>query len=416
MFPLGFAQTPRPDEPPLEPPPAAAPEASPEPNPQTRRDRPDASDALNPESFEDADAAEDYNDPDPPDDAAFDPDAPETTAPPAGDPGRNPDDDATPEDRALAAESAALHRHTVADEVGDTLSRLLPWGVSLLAHAGLVLIAIFIVWSVQQVADDEEVIIPLVNLSETPGVPLQTVVQERVETTTTAQQTPSPSPSDANSPTAAEVSVAVALPGLGEPIGGAPSFSVDVGDAAAFETNFIGSGGNARNIVFVIDASGSLVDTMPFVVDELKQTIRGLDEKQRFGVVFTREGIREQPLSKADSEQKTRVLSWLEDNKYSFARGNDDVVAALRTALQMKPDLIFLLSDNITGVGEYSIDRQKLLDEINRANTKNTKINTIQFLYPDPLERVGGRATLDIIARNTGGIYTFMDARTLGLE
>ena len=384
MFPLGFAQTPRPDEP------GERPEAP--PGTDARPEQP--VDAL-PADEPTADEA-----------PAFDADTPAA----ADDP------DATPEDRALAAETAALHEHTVADEVGDTLSKLLPWGVSLLAHAGLILVAIFIVWSVQQVAEDDEVIIPLVNLSETPGVPLQTVVQERVEQTTTAQQTPSPSPSDATSPTAAEVSVDVALPGLGEPIGGAPSFSVDVGDTAAFETNFIGSGGNARNIVFVIDASGSLVDTMPFVVDELKRTIRGLDEKQRFGVVFTREGIQEQRLSQADSEQKGRVLSWLDENKYRFAQGQDDVVAAIRTALQMKPDLIFLLSDNITGIGEYSIDRQKLLDEINRANTKNTKINTIQFLYPDPLERVGGRATLDLIAKNTGGIYTYIDARTLGLE
>ena len=390
MFPLGFAQTPRPESP---------------------GERPDAP----------AEAVERPEEPFDADPGAVDapPDGPTADEAPAFDADNNTaadGPDATPEDRAQAAETAALHEHTVADEVGDTLSKLLPWGVSLLAHAALVLIAIFIVWSVQQVAEDEEVIIPLINLSETPGVPLQTVVQERVEQTTTAQQTPSPSPSEANNPSAAAVSVAVALPGLGEPVGGAPSFGVDVGDTAAFETNFIGSGGNARNVVFVIDASGSLVDTMPFVVDELKRTIRGLDEKQRFGVVFTREGIQEWRMSKADSEQKSRVLNWLEENKYGFARGEDDVVAAIRTALQMKPDLIFLLSDNITGVGEYSIDRQKLLDEITRANTKNTKINTIQFLYPDPLERVGGRATLDLIAKNTGGIYTYMDAKTLGLE
>jgi hypothetical protein len=333
----------------------------------------------------------------------------------------NPDaaDPNQPIEDQQAAEAAALHEHTVADEVNDTLAKLIPWGVSLLLHAGLVLVAIFIVWSVQQVIDEEEVIIPIVSLSETPGVPLQVTVQERVETTT-SQQSPNPNPNpNPSTSVSTNVSVDVSLAGLGQPVGGAPAFGVDVGDAAAFETTFMGSGGNAKNIVFVIDASGTMVDTLPFVVDELKTTIRDLSEKQRFAVVFTRDlsaqGIRPDPMQQASSNAKSRVLGWLEEHKYRFALGNDDVVGAIRKALQNKPDLIFLLSDDITGVGEYSVDQRKLLEEIDRANVKRTKINTIQFLYPDPLERIGGKGTLQIIAENTGGVYTFLDAKSLGL-
>ena len=76
--------------------------------------------------------------------------------------------------------------------------------------------------------------------------------------------------------------------------------------------------------------------------------------------------------------------------------------------MRYKPQLIFLLSDNITGQGQYELNQQRLLDEIKGANTSNTKINTIQFLYPDPLARIGFKPTMQQISEQTGGIYKFI--------
>lgn len=333
-------------------------------------------------------------------------------------------DDVDEEMSSAAAEIEEEHEdhdeQTVAGEINDTLAKLVPWAISFLAHLGLVLLAIFIVWSVSNVIEDEEQIIPLVNLSETPGVPLQVQVQDRVETSSSSPS-PTPSTSDTPSPTESEISVDMALPGIGDPVGGAPSFGLTVGDAAAFDTTFLGSGGNARNVVFLVDASGSLVDTLPFVILELKKTIRELDEKQRFAILFFQaDRVLEVPpgrLTAATADAKARAIQWIDPSSNNVTTaGSGDPVAAVTKALQMKPDLLFLLSDNIIGRGKYAVDQKRLIDSIERANRGKTAINTIQFLYPDPLELTNGKGTLELIAQNTGGIYTFVDAATLGID
>jgi hypothetical protein len=54
---------------------------------------------------------------------------------------------------------------------------------------------------------------------------------------------------------------------------------------------------------------------------------------------------------------------------------------------------------------------------VQRANSGNTKINTIQFLYPDPLAQVPGKqGTLEQISEMTGGIYKFVDASDLNIN
>jgi len=93
----------------------------------------------------------------------------------------------------------------------------------------------------------------------------------------------------------------------------------------------------------------------------------------------------------------------------------------MQQALRYRPQLMYLLSDNITGGGtgatQYEIEQQRLLDEVQRANTGNTKINTIQFLYEDPLSKVPGKkGTLEQIAEMSGGIYKFVDAADLNIN
>jgi len=388
---MGFSDTPRPDRPDSPLPPPAEDDSK---FVDEGVSASDASEALEPEEGDESDADQDVFADEPEDDGqAFDDQG-------AGDqePGFEDQDELTDQ--------------TVVGEIGDTVNSLVPWAISLLAHAALILIAIFIVWSVRTAVDEQEVIIPLVNLSETPGVPLQVQVQERVETTS-ASQSPSPSVSDSSTPMDAEISVDVALPGLGEPVGAAPSFGLELGDAAAFDTNFLGSGGNARNIVFVIDASGSLVDIFPAVIKELKKTIRKLSEKQRFAIVFIQaDRVVEVPpgrLVAAKADAKGRAIQWIDPASRNITTlGSGDAVAAITRALKMKPDLVYLLSDNITGKGRYALDQRQLLDDIDRANRGGTKINTIQFVYPDPLEDINGKGTLQLIAERTGGIYTFV--------
>jgi len=49
---------------------------------------------------------------------------------------------------------------------------------------------------------------------------------------------------------------------------------------------FFGGGGKAYNIVYVIDRSGSMIDTFDAVRREMKRSIYGLEEAQNFSCDF----------------------------------------------------------------------------------------------------------------------------------
>ena len=68
----------------------------------------------------------------------------------------------------------------VGDEINAMLVTLLPWGISILFHVGLVVLAIFVVWTTTRI-EKEEVIIPIAKLSPTPGAPLTMKVTKKLE-------------------------------------------------------------------------------------------------------------------------------------------------------------------------------------------------------------------------------------------
>ncbi len=305
---------------------------------------------------------------------------------------------------------------------GDRIPRIVSWSISIVAHMGLIVVAIFVVWSVRNLNEAKDVVVPLVRLSQTPGVPLQVQVQPRVEAPP-ATPAPAPSPTPEPAPAEAAAAVDVEVAGLSEPVAGGPSFALDVADAAQFDTNFLGSGGNARNIVFLVDASGSLIADLPLVQKELQKSIRELTEKQRFTVLFFKaEGVLEaepRGMLHASADVKARRIAWIDPRANNvIAAGRGDTGGAIVEALKRKPDLIFLLSDNITGSGRWAVDQQNLLESIRRSNTAQTKINTLQFYYRDPLENLeaGRKGTMQLIAETTGGQYTFVDDPTLNFE
>jgi hypothetical protein len=203
--------------------------------------------------------------------------------------------------------------------------------------------------------------------------------------------------------------------------GGASSFGGASGSAGDFKAKFFGTGGNAERLVYMVDASGSLIDVMPFVIRELKRSVGDLSEKQELTVIFFQgdDYIEVPPpgLKKASSDYKTRVMDWVERDAGNIVpMGLSKPVTALKQALKYRPELMFLLSDNITGQGRYEVDQNQLLKDIRKANEGGTKINTIQFVYDDPLTKYGLPRTLERISETTGGEFNFIDARELGLR
>jgi hypothetical protein len=175
----------------------------------------------------------------------------------------------------------------------------------------------------------------------------------------------------------------------------------------------------ARSFAFVIDASGSMVDTLPFVAAELNRTLRSLQPWHHFTIIYYQNNTATEAISpglKPVNEENIRAaLRWLEYDAPA-PMGQSSPIKAIELALKHKPELMFLLSDDITGRGPFEQNQQELVARIKQANTGGTKINTIQFLHADPIMLIGNmKPTLQRISEDSQGIYKFYSASDLGL-
>ena len=99
--------------------------------------------------------------------------------------------DTAPEDGAYEhpdQEEEEEEKAAVGEEINVMLLSLLPWGISILFHVGLIILAIFVVWTTSRV-EKEEVIIPIARLSPTPGAPLTMKVTKKVNVTRKTRRT-----------------------------------------------------------------------------------------------------------------------------------------------------------------------------------------------------------------------------------
>jgi hypothetical protein len=189
---------------------------------------------------------------------------------------------------------------------------------------------------------------------------------------------------------------------------------------------------NAQSIAYVVDASGSLIGTLPVVRRELEASLRTLTSEQRFAVLFFQRNaaleppMSDQPVQRDQPSQRGRLqpatptaidrtLRWAEEIRPT---GRSNPLPALERALKLEPDVIFLLSADITGSGDFEMGRDELLKALDRLNPldpatgrRPTRIHCVQFLDADPLD------TLRRIAEIHGGrdAYRFLSRESLGL-
>lgn len=309
---------------------------------------------------------------------------------------------------------------TVGEEINHTLALLLPWAISILLHLGIGLLAVFVVWSGAIVEEEEDNVVPeakmlndepseLLTYSEDVEVTATTDVPKEIQTQEVAKGDPL---SQLSTDTASDLAL----------IGVTGSKALPAGSRIGKDklgVGMYGLGGNARTVVYVVDASGSLIDSLPFVINELKDSFRKLSDEQRFTVIFfQRDTAIEVPtpnrgMKIANRENIKKVSDWITLEEGNITpRGSSNPVKAIQLALAYKPDLIYILSDNITGHGRYAVDQRELLEMISDTKKSrgatNTRINTIQFLYPDPL------GTLQKIAAQNEGRYRYVDASVVG--
>jgi hypothetical protein len=192
---------------------------------------------------------------------------------------------------------------------------------------------------------------------------------------------------------------------------GAPASAAETGP----QTNFFGSKGNAKRIVYLIDRTGSLVDSFGragaiepgTVKEQVQRSVAKLLPVQLFAlVVFTgREDggatvVGPPNLVRAVETNKTFVLNKFRDEIVAQGGDSENEILfedAFRTAFSLHPQLIFFLTD-----GDMS---PKVLDQVRAMNRDHAvKINTIVFTH----EGIGGATKEDQIriarlARENGG-------------
>ncbi|MGB0715167.1 MAG: vWA domain-containing protein [Phycisphaerae bacterium] len=186
--------------------------------------------------------------------------------------------------------------------------------------------------------------------------------------------------------------------GIGSGGGDFSSYGLQAGGGGG-GPQFFGLGGSvrgARRIVYVVDRSGSMLDTFDHVRRELVRSIDALRRSQKFHVIFFNAGVPlENPprrLVSAIRAQKKALGEFLDT---VFPAGSTKPAQALRRAMSLEPDLIYFLTD-----GAFD---PALLDKLDKWNpSRKVRIFTIAFF-----DRSGAEL-LERIAREHDGEFKFV--------
>ena len=173
--------------------------------------------------------------------------------------------------------------------------------------------------------------------------------------------------------------------------------------------NFFGLNSQGNRFVFIVDCSGSMAELGRWkrAKSELKKSVNGLTEDQQFLILLYNDGFiamnEEMQLVRSTARVKRNAMRWLNRNRpdsWTFC------AEALATALSLRPDGVFLLSD-----GEFN-DRDDVfivLDELNEK-TKLQRLNRRQIpIHTVALGSHMGQFTMQQIAEETGGVFKLVD-------
>ena len=312
---------------------------------------------------------------------------------------------------------------------------LLPLIASLAIHLGIVIIALLIGGAVSQMTKSvvqEQIVVPDASFTDgtvggvpNPGLgddPNRAAAQDQVKDVSVSSEGWAEKPSQTltqdlvgggSGESASEMSViglgantgagkgsGVAQGsglGTGTGDGGGPLavFGMPGGGAGA-GPKFMGqgTGGNTRSIAFVCDASGSMMDKISVLREEMKRTIDQLRPIQAFSIVFFSDE-KPQALSEnlvmASPDNKRKAYDFLQ---HVVTAGSTHPIPGLQLAFRQHPQLIFLLTD-----GEFE-DNEAVVKAIHDLNPDHAvKINTIAFINNAALQDGSGQEWMDVLRR-----------------
>jgi len=297
------------------------------------------------------------------------------------------------------------------EEIFALLAKIMPWAISICLHIIVVLGMLLLAMIVMRKSTAEQTTIPEAFLSPSPGgvmAPARRNSKLHIRRPTSVDRA-------VNSPReTAAIDVGrttnrielISTGGGGEKFGGIP---LQAGGETSVRSSFYGSGGNAHHIVYVVDRSGSMVDSFDSVRVEILRSVSRLRPAQDFHVILFSGGPpTENPpkrLVKATYANKERLAEFLSDINPG---GPTDPVPALIRAFQVldKADqrpgkLIYLLTD-----GEFH-DNNKVVEAINQVNhARRVAVNTYLYGYRPPK----AVEVMKRIAEDNGGTYRYVPA------
>jgi hypothetical protein len=188
--------------------------------------------------------------------------------------------------------------------------------------------------------------------------------------------------------------------GTGDGGGPLAMFGAPGGGAIGPHGPVFGNGGNAKQIVFVCDASGSMLNKMASLKDQLQKAVGGLKPIQSFNIIFFQDercvALDKNQLISADATSKRNAYKFLDDVTTS---GTTDPIPGLTLAFGQHPQLVYLLTD-----GDFP-DNKAVKDKIKELNHDHkVKINTIAFVNNQDTD-TDFLTLLSDIAKESGGTF-----------
>jgi hypothetical protein len=347
------------------------------------------------------------------------------------------------------AELAAANQH-LSFAQKPMVQNVLPFVTSVAVHLGIVIIA-WVLWDnrgVIQRVIEEQIIVPdaaIVEGADVGGIPNPGLGGDPTRAAAqdiTADVTASDSWSDRKSETlqanlmgggetesTADTIIGVGAAGsasiqsTGQGTGGGGSdgsgqiapFGVPGGGGGIGpKANFVGISGNARRVVYICDATGTMLGIkFDLLQKQLYKAIDILKPIQGFNVIFFRGGDSDAEWAKpfadelivANPQNKQKVRQYIE-GMTELGKGTNPL-PALRQAFAQKPQLIYFLTD---GQFDNVVGYDQVLAEVRKLNPdKSVKINTIAFMSED----AKAEEALQKMARENGGRFVKVSDRDL---
>jgi len=280
------------------------------------------------------------------------------------------------------------------------------WGTSVVIHVAVVILATFMVWQGQAVQPPFEYKSEVISDTKPKTEKRQKTQQQQSRgklkpqpSSIVRQFTQNPFPDVASNKL--EVLQVIGVGGGGKEIGGFEGLGTG-------GRGFFGAGGEteiAHRIVYVVDRSGSMTDSIDYVKFELKRSIGELGEDTEFHVIFYSSGppveMPTRRLVTATERNKQLAFEFIDG---VIAQGETDPSKALERAFACGPDLVYLLTD-----GEFDKD---IIGAVKRLNVGGkVTVHTIGFLYTKP--NTESEKVLKTIAEQNNGNYKFVSEADL---